>query len=338
MYMKTQVVRPWFTSRARRPGRHTLPLLALRTALVAVSIVAMSGGLWGPVRGYAAAADSICPPFPVPIGTEFPSRVTFFSEAGLWGDSLTIEAPVSEPIEMVRLVTNTDLNNANLLKRISSVRLQCGSRQSQVTLFTASNMWSEFGEYARPFYCEPCQTTEINLHTEGPELADQVGSVYFVAHARQADSEALSDFVADAWTQQLADLPSGTKADGEPRLQLISFFAFTLRQNLKLNHALCVERPAHFELFASLHQSGSFSVSVSETYVNSAWDDFLGCRDLMEDSLEDGAAGAAHKLRDGLNAFLALMGDYPRYYLAPTWSIREFYLYAGGEPAQVIEW
>jgi hypothetical protein len=89
------------------------------------SIVVISGWLWRPVRGYAAAADSAqsqveCP-VPIcaaPIGAEFPSQVTFFSESGLWGDSLTIEAPVSEPIETVRIVTNTELNNANLLKRV----------------------------------------------------------------------------------------------------------------------------------------------------------------------------------------------------------------------------
>jgi hypothetical protein len=345
MYVKTQVVRSWFTARARSSGRHTPPFSALQAALVLVGIVVMSGGLWGPVRGHAAAADTAQPqvlyPIPLcdlaPIGTEFPSRVTFFSEAGLWGDSLTIEAPVSEPIETVRLVTNTDLDDANLRKRISSVRLQCGSRQSQVVLFTAANMWSEFGD-AQPFYCEPCQTEEINLHTDASWIADRVGSVYFVAHARQAHVIPLSVLVTNSWMQQLDDLPSGAEADGGPRLHLISFFAFTLRQNLTLDHWSCGDRGAYFKLFASLNQNGSFSVSVSETYVDSGWGDAWGCRSQMESELKDAAADAAHQLRDGLNGLFALVGDHPRYYLAPTWSIREFDLYAGGEPPEVIKW
>jgi hypothetical protein len=329
MSVKIPVVRPWFTAGARRPGQHTFSFSALPAALVLVGSAVMSGWLWGPVRGHVATADIAQPqvqcPITIcaPVGTEFPSQVTFFSEAGLWGDSLTIEAPVSEPIETVRLATNTDLEHANLLKRISSVRLQCGSRQSQVVLFTASNMWSEFGDYARPFYCEPGQTVEINLHTEAPELADKVGSVYFVAHARQAGDTPLSDLITDAWAPI-----------GEPRLQLISFFAFTLRQDLTVNFPGCGGRSAHFTLFASLHQDGSFSVSVSETYVASGWGDTFGCRSLMEDLLKDNVEAAAGALEDSLNDLLALVGDHPRYYLAPTWSIREFNLYAGGEPEE----
>jgi hypothetical protein len=352
MYVKTQVVRPWFTAGARSPGRYTPPVSALQAALVVVGIAVMSGGLWGLVRGHAAAADIAQPQvqYPstvcdvAPIGTEFPSRVTFFSEAGLWGDSLTIEAPVSEPIETVRLVTNADLDDANLRKRISSVRLQCGSRRSQVVLFTAANMWSEFGD-AQPFDCKSCQSEEINLHTDASWIADQVGSVYFVAHAGRARSiadiyvgQTLSTVVTNTWTQQLADLPSGAEADGGPRLQLIGFFAFTLRQNLKLDDWKCGDRRAHFKLFASLHQHGVFSVSVSETYVDSGWGDAWGCRSKMESELKAGAADAAHQLRDGLNDLLAFVGDHPRYYLVPTWSIREFDLYAGGEPPEVIKW
>jgi hypothetical protein len=338
MYVKTQVVKPWFTTGARRARRRTSPVSTLQAVL---AIVVISGGLWQPTRTAAAniAQPQVQCPVTIcgPVGTEFPSQVTLFSEAGLWGDRLTIEAPVSEPIETVRLATNTDLAHANLLKRISSIRLQCGSREAQVVLFTAANMWSEFGKYARPFYCAPGQTVDINLHTEAPELADQVGSVYFVAHARQAHGIPLSDLVTDAWTEQLADLPSGAKADGGPRLQLIAFFAFALRQDLKLNHWACTERSANLRLFASLNQDGFFSVSVSETYVGDGTGDAWGCRGKMEDKLETAAANAAHELRDGLNALMALVGDRPRYYLAPTWSIREFDLYAGGEPAG-IEW
>jgi hypothetical protein len=342
MYVKTQVVRPRFTTGAWRLCRHTFPVSTLQAALaVVVGIIAMSSGLWEP--GHAAAADTAQPQvyYPnavcAPIDIEIPSHVTFFSEAGFWGDSLTIEAPVSKPIETVRLVTNTDLKNANLLKRISSARLQCGSRASQVVLFTASNMWSEFGD-AQPFYCQPCQTVEINLHTDASWIADKVGSVYFVAHARQADDIPLSNLVTDSWTQQLTDLPSEAKADGEPRLQLISFFAFTLRQDLKLNHWACTERGAYLKLFAALSQNGFFSVSVSETYVGDGTGDAWGCRGKMEDKLETAAANAAHELRNGLNDLLAFVGDHPRYYLTSTYSLREFDLFAGGEPAQVIEW
>jgi hypothetical protein len=56
----------------------------------------------------------------------------------------------------------------------------------------------------------------------------------------------------------------------------------------------------------------------------------------MESELKDAAADAAHQLRNGLNDLLTYVGDHPRYYLVPTWSIREFDLYAGGEPPEVF--
>ena len=78
-------------------------------------------------------------------------------------------------------------------------------------------------------------------------------------------------------------------------------------------------------------------MTVSETYVDGGWGDAWGCRSLMESNLKAEAADAAHQLADGLNDLLAFIGDHPRYYLAPYWSIREFNLYAGGEPPEGIK-
>jgi hypothetical protein len=78
-------------------------------------------------------------------------------------------------------------------------------------------------------------------------------------------------------------------------------------------------------------------VTVSETYADGGWGDAWGCRSRMESDLKAGAADAAHQLADGLNDLLAFIGDHPRYYRAPNWSIREFNLYAGGESPEGIK-
>jgi hypothetical protein len=152
---------------------------------------------------------------------------------------------------------------------------------------------------------------DINLHMEAPELADKVGSVYFVAHARQADDAPLPTLVTNAWRQQLDDLPSWAEANGGPRLRMISFFAFTLRQNLELDDWKCGDRCAHFELLASLHQDGYSSASVGTTSVDSGWGDAWGCRSKLEGVLKATAADVARDLTDGLNAIWVLVGDHP---------------------------
>jgi hypothetical protein len=269
----------------------------------------------------------------------FPSRVTLFSEAGLWGDKLTIEAPLSGPEETVRVLMKTQIENANLLHRISSVRLQCGSRKSRVVLFAVHDIWNQFADDAQAFDCDPGETVDINLHTEAPELADKVQSVFFVAHARQVGIFPFEALVRFFWNERLRDdPPSGGEAKGEPLLWLISTHAFLLRQNLELDHWLCGAHSAHMILHGTLHHNSRFSVLVNETYVDGGFGDAWSCRSKMESELADGAVDAAHDLEDSLNdSVLGNIGDHPRYYFTPSFggSVRAFLLWYGGEPVVI---
>ena len=276
-----------------------------------------------------------------PFG-ESPTQLTLYSEAGLWGDSLTRSLAPSGDNESILLITKTDIQNANLLNRISSIRLKCGSRDGQIVLFNAYNTGSTISSWSetspgKPVYCEAGKTVTVNLHTQASQYADHLASVYLVRHAREAKSIAFSMFVSNAWENALEDLPSGAEADGGPKFKLESSTRFKIRQNLKIDDWKCEERGAHFEIRAQMYQNGTFNAYVTSTYVDTGIGDAWGCRTRMEDALEIAANEAAADLEDGLADLLQLAGDHPRYYFVPTYSLADFDLSAGGEPAPPIQ-
>lgn len=262
-----------------------------------------------------------------------PTTVTFFSEAGFWGTRLSVQMQPTGAEEVTRVVTKGQIEGANLLRRISSIRIQCGGRASQIAIFQSWNLWSEFATTAKPYYCNPGETVSINLHNDAPAFADRVGSVYMVTHGRAHNSVAFSTFLTNAWTAQLDNLPSGAEASGPVRLWLRSKSTFRLRQNLRLDDWRCGERGGILELQARILADGTFSVIVVSTYVDTGWGDAWGCRSRMQSGLASGATTAAGDLRNGLNQLRQLVGTHPRYYFTPTWSIREFELSGGGTPA-----
>ena len=271
-----------------------------------------------------------------------PATLTLFSEAGFWGSKLTVQIDPSTPVETVRLVTKTQIANANLLGRISAVRLKCGSRAGRVVLFNAHNTATSIGGWSpsspgRPINCSAGETVDVNLHAEASFYADKVASVYFVAHARKATDVAFSTFVSNSWNAELANLPSGAKAVGEAQLQLTSSTRFRLRQNLKLDDWKCGGRSAHMVLQAQMYQDQHFSVIVATTYVDTGWGDAWGCRSKMQTALKAAAINAASDLRSGLDSLMLLAGNHPRYYFVPSWSLREFDLAAGGEPQEPLK-
>lgn len=272
---------------------------------------------------------------------ETPSTLTLYSEAGLWGDSMTVQVSPTTNYEALRLVTMTEVQNAHLLSRISSLRLTCGSRDSQVMLYdfyntgTSLATWSQFGK-GRPVSCKAGQTVTVNLHQQYPELADNVGSVYFLAHARQAKGVGFSAFVLSNWNQGLGDLPDGATASQGPTMTLKGSTSFTLRQDLELDAWECGARGAFFTLTALMNQDRTFTVYVSDLYVDTGWGDSWGCRDSMKSSLQSGAADAATKLKNGLQSLAQLAGTHPRYYFVPQWNLSEFDLWAGGEAPSIV--
>jgi hypothetical protein len=272
---------------------------------------------------------------------ESPTTLTLYSESKLWGDKLTVKIDPVEANETVRAITRAQLDDAGMLGRTSSVRLKCGSRAARVVLFNTKNTSTNFGAWSesgsgRPLDCEPGETVTINLHTQAPLWADNVGSVYFVSHAREAKTSYFSSVMEKVWQAELDDLGGGAEADGGPRIRLTSSTRFTLRQDLVLDDWRCGEHDANFTLKAHLYQNGRFSVSVANSYVHTGWGDSFGCREEMRQSLKKKAIEVAGKLEDGLDLLASGAGDHPRYYLVPSWSMREFELVAGGEPLEIV--
>jgi hypothetical protein len=205
-----------------------------------------------------------------------------------------------------------------------------------VTLFrdindgTTLHEWSEFST-GRSFTCKANQTTFVNLHQQAPELADQVGSVYMVSHARAAQQAGFSAFVKVNWNNGLGDLPDGASADGEVQLKLDGSNSFIVRQFLTVDAWECEERGAIIGLRAIMNQDRTFQVSVNEVYVDTGWGDAWGCREGMTDAVRDGAADAAARLKTGLQDLAMLVGQHPRYYFVPGFTMREFDLIGGGD-------
>jgi hypothetical protein len=263
--------------------------------------------------------------------------LTLYSEAGFWGDQLAVSiTPTLE--ETVRLVTKTQIEAANLLGRISSVRLTCGDREGDALLFmdynTATTLsgWSPYGT-ASWVHCRPGEVRSVNLHVTAPSYADRVASVYFVSHARDAHEFAFTDFLTLEWNARMAEISdSHVSADGDPQLRLVSNTRFRIVQFLNLDDALCGARGGRLELDALMNQNGHFTVSVVDVYVDTGWGDSWGCRDQMTSAVDAGAHTAAQKLTTGLDSLLVIYGTGARDYFTPTTSLRAFRLMTGGDP------
>jgi len=273
---------------------------------------------------------------------ESASTVTFFGEAGLWGDSLTVQISPSGPEETVRLIGESEFAAEGLLNRVSSVRLQCGSRASSVVFFathnTAPNLydWHDYNDDGRRMSCDPGGTVELSLHTNGGRWADNVASAYFLADARESiEIEQFSTLIQNGWDEALDNLPSGADADTGAELRITGSRSFRLHQELRLDDWKCGGRDAQFELRGQMASDGDWDVIVISTYVDTGWGDYWGCRSKMQNALKDAAQDATYELETGLLDLMLLAGDHPRYYLVPGWGLDEFGLHAGGEPLEM---
>ena len=261
--------------------------------------------------------------------------MTLYSEGGFWGDKITVT--ITPPLEeTVRLVTKTQIQDQNLLGRISSVRLTCGEREGDVLLFkdynTSSTLsgWSPYGTAYR-IHCRPGEVKSVNLHVSATGYADRVGSVYFVSHANDAHEFAFTDFFTLEWNAQMAAMAGyHVSPDGDVELRLVSNTRFRIVQFLNLDHEVCEARGGRMELDVLMNQNGTFTVNVIDTYVDTGWGDAWGCRDRMKSSLDTGAHTAAQKLDTSLENMLTIYGTAPRDYFTPTSSLRNFRLMTGG--------
>jgi hypothetical protein len=272
-----------------------------------------------------------------PVRTDTsPSTVTFFSEASLSGDAVTQQVFPSSPNEAVSLVTFDTIEKANLVSRISSVRLVCGGRATQLTLidFPNSGPLSNWWPSGKSFIleCTPFQTVTANLHQVAPALADNVGSAHLLAHARShqpSGTTLFSAVVASNWNGET--FPDGATPTAPVSLKMVGSTEFWLYQDLQLDAWECGARAGYMELDAVMNQDKTFTVAPRDTWVDEGTGDAWGCRDGMKSALDTGAADAAKRLAPALASLMQLAGDHPRYYFVPDSGIWVFDIGTGGE-------
>jgi hypothetical protein len=304
------------------PGSEDVELAPRRQPLLAATTTATATATLGPS---------------ITIGNPDTSTVTFFSEAALVGDSLTRQVTPSSLNETVKPITSVDIQNANLTRRISSIRLVCGTRASDITVLNAANAgtdtsaWSAAG-LGFTLTCNPGQTVTANLHTQAPNLADAVGSAYFLVHASHKSQILFSTVVASNFNS--SSFPDGVTAPSSVELRMWNSDEFSLHQDFQLDAAACEARGGYITLLAVINSQQKFiTVFVTDAFVGDGLGDVLGCHDQMLNALQKGANDAASQLTSALTGLMQLAGNHTRYYFAPVFGLSEFALAAGGDPS-----
>jgi hypothetical protein len=275
---------------------------------------------------------------PPPPSDDSPSLVTLFSGNG-WGDALNqqVVPSANSAAEAENTITFDMLENANLVSRVSSVRLVCGGRATQVMLLDFPNTgpldhwWPSPAVKSFVLECDPFQTVTANLQQAAPELAGRVGSAHILAHARNKKPVVLfSTTAANIWAG--TPLPDGASAPTGPLMQMTSSTSFRVTQDLVLTDFWCGDHDARMVLRVLMNQNKTFLVEVlpTETRVSSGTGDTWGCLSGMQDHLDKGADAAAKKLAALLPRSFLLAGDHPRYYFIPSIAMRVFDLGSGG--------
>jgi hypothetical protein len=274
----------------------------------------------------------------ITLGNPDTSTVTFFSEAGLDGDSLTRDLTPTSLSEAVRPITFSEITYANLARRISSVRLTCGSRPSTVTVLSAANSstdtstWSSGGP-GFMLACNPGQTVTVNLHATVPNLADAVGSAYFLVHATHKTELLLFSTLVASDLKSVSSFGGGVTASTAGALQMLNSTEILLHRDFQLDTALCQARSGYMDLLAVIDiQRQLFTAFVIDTFVADGLGDVLGCHDQMLKTLTSDANGAATQLTFALTDRLRTLGSHARYYLVPAFGLDDFDLAAGGDP------
>lgn len=279
----------------------------------------------------------IAPDTPPPPPQEtWPSLVTLFSEPDAWGDVVNQQVVLpNSAAEAENTITFDMIDNAHLTSRISSVRIVCGARATQVTLFDFPNNgpldhWWPSGK-SFVLECAPFQTAIANLHQMAPELADHVGSAHILAHARNHKTQSLfSTVVVSNWVAQ--PLPEGASAPTGPVVQMTGSTSFQVTQDLVLTDTFCGDHDARLVLRVVMNQDRTFFVEVihPDTRVSTGTGDTWGCQSGMQAVLDKTAQKTANKLAAKLPSLLLLAGTGPRVYFIPTQGTWVFDVGTGG--------
>ena len=272
-----------------------------------------------------------------------PTTLTFYQNAGLTGATLAVTLSSPDDNERIRLVSKPDIEAAGLLGQISAVRLRCGARDGRVVLFESWNQsntdftnWDRYADANRggTINCVAGQTVIVNLHEQFPLIADDVGSAFVTTHARDVSRFRFTDNFEQAWGGVLDNLQDGASAE-RTHIWLTTTRTFRIRQYLTLDHAACSERGAVFEYLVRLTSSNTFTVLVTDSYVDYGFGDLWGCHDMMKADLDASISDGTDDLEVGLAALVdAFAPDHERYYWIPDRSLRHFDMFFGADPRE----
>jgi hypothetical protein len=271
-----------------------------------------------------------------------PTVLSFYESSNATGRTLSVSLASVDDNELIKLVSKPDIETAGLLGKVSAVRLSCRQRPARVVLFDAYNAsntsfssWSHTGGRTALIECSPYQTVTVNLHTNFPDLADRVGSAFLVNHAvRHGLVDYFLATFQSAWDVELDDMPDGV-TPGRTYMWMSTSHRFHIRQFLTIDSWACTARGAVFEYSILMRDDETFSVSVTDSYVNYGFGDAWSCRDTMKAKLDDSIRRSSTDLAAGLHDLLhAFAPDHARYYFVPRASLASFDLFYGADPLE----
>jgi hypothetical protein len=305
----------------------------IRTSIVTLALSsAIATSLTG-CAGDTGAEDSSSSAQAVvaPAAAEVATTVTVFSEAGQWGDSLSRGTPTGSWPDTFQetFVKQSDIEAQNLLHRISSARVVCGTRPSDVWFFDSGNV--DF-PYDHDFYqvsCNAGETVNVNFHASNVHtspnnhaLGDKVTSFRIVANPRTfVPLDRFSDQVLDGWNAGIAaQLGTSATAEGPATIRYLSSNSFRLRQSVRIHTPSgCPDADGTFEYDAYFYQNHptghpGWYVATASTDVSGAWWCSVQVGEKFKEKVVDGEDAFKVKLNAATN-----QGDYASYYLNPIW-------------------
>jgi hypothetical protein len=177
--------------------------------------------------------DHRVPPFPPRPDT----TVSFYRHADFSGDSYTSSF---SPLRMEEASYQVKLVNQVLSRRVSSVRLHCGERDSDVYLFDSvptpmpDYIWTTWGGDVLQLSCKAHKTVGFNLHNlrgwpDNTLFGDRAAHAFVLLHAPKRRSIPLfSSIVIAHWNQLVKELRESPgvetmviRVQGEPTISLI---------------------------------------------------------------------------------------------------------------------
>ncbi len=292
---------------------------------------------------------------PPPVG-EPPTTLTVWSEAGFWGDSLTHSLAAYDARVTSHMIGTEALRAKNLIGRVSSARMTCGSRRTEVFFFsTPAGMKVFDGHWVRAT-CEPGGAVEVNLHTQPAQpvnavIADQITGIWMFEHTKapRPRPETFSVFLGFRFQAQVEELlkeaqqpdePGGppkeapAETDGPPITWFEGAQSFRIRQNLKNIRTPwpCPDTSGWIEYSVLVYTPppmgpARWFVTAKRANAGGGWCQG-GVESYLLAALDRGEPRLVAALTDSTNG----AGNMASFYLVPESSVNHFFLLWGPTP------